>query len=269
MNEDKIPCSVLMLTCNSAKYLEPALRSVQRFGEILVYDGNSEDNTVEIAKRFGAEVRKQYDTDEKSVKIKDFTELYLRQREEAKYDWVFYFDSDECLSEGAVEEVAEIIKNSDNKTLIHFLRFPIINGRVCKHGAFFPEKHLRIHNRKGGCTLNENVLVHSKYVYDNSFHHVCVKNPMNTFIPSVLELIKKDDHYLILEIKRNIGRKWREYLYWDVWRKFRSIISVIFHMVWNYLRHGFHDSVPICYELRTIRYHILYMWGMTKYMVGI
>ena len=125
MNEEKIPCSVLMLTCNSAEFLEPALKSIQRFGEILVYDGNSEDNTVEIAKRYGAEVRKQYDTDEKSVKIKDFTELYLRQRDEAKFDWVFYFDSDEFLSEGAEEEVAEVIKNADNKTLIHFLRFPV------------------------------------------------------------------------------------------------------------------------------------------------
>ena len=268
MSDDKIPCSVLILTRNSAESLEPCVKSAQRFGEILVHDANSEDDSVEIAKKYGAKVLKQYDTEEKSVRLTNYTEMRFKQRDAAKYDWVFYMDSDEYLSEEAVEEVAEILKTADMKTLIHFPRFPIIGGRIRSHGAFFPEYHLRIHNRKGGCTLNNDVLVHEKYVYDETFSHVRVKSPMYTLIPTARELCEKDDHVIKLEIKRNIGRTWKKYFYWDVWRKIRSITSVILHMLWNYMRHGFKNSVPMRYELRTIRYHIKYVWQMTKYMLG-
>ena len=78
--ESNIPCSVLVLTRNSAATLERCLAPLAGFAEIVVHDANSEDNTVEIAKKFGAKVFKQYDTEEKSVRVKDFTEIRLKQR---------------------------------------------------------------------------------------------------------------------------------------------------------------------------------------------
>jgi glycosyltransferase involved in cell wall biosynthesis len=52
---EKIPCSVLVLTRNSAATLEKCLAPLSNFAEIVVHDANSEDHTVEIAKKFGGE----------------------------------------------------------------------------------------------------------------------------------------------------------------------------------------------------------------------
>lgn len=53
---DKIPCTVAMLTFNSASTLDRALSSVRDMREILIADGGSTDETLEIAKRYGAKI---------------------------------------------------------------------------------------------------------------------------------------------------------------------------------------------------------------------
>ena len=44
---EKIPCSVLILTRNSAATLEKCLKNLSAFGEILIHDANSEDDRSE------------------------------------------------------------------------------------------------------------------------------------------------------------------------------------------------------------------------------
>ena len=83
MTPEKIPCSVLILTRNSAGSLDRCLSTLHSFGEILVHDANSEDDSVVIARKHGAKVLKQYETDEKSVRVSDFTAMRLKQRADA------------------------------------------------------------------------------------------------------------------------------------------------------------------------------------------
>ena len=57
MDDTKLPCTVAILTFNSGKSLKRALESVKDFEDILICDGGSTDDTVEIARAFERQPR--------------------------------------------------------------------------------------------------------------------------------------------------------------------------------------------------------------------
>jgi glycosyltransferase involved in cell wall biosynthesis len=255
--DHSIPCSVLVLTRNSAGSLDKCLKNLKPFAEILVHDANSEDDTVEVAKRYGARVLKQYDTEEKSVRVKDFTEMRLRQRAEAAHDWVLYVDSDEWLSDGIVEEVAQILKTAHKKVIIKFPRLPIIDGRARTSGILYPEIMPRVHHRRGGCTLKGGKTVHEKYVYDNSFTEIITKHPLYFPLPSLSELVSKDRRYISLEVDRlkRDGYPLSAWFRWMFLREPLIMLSLTLKMLWFGPRYLRKDAVPFAHEWRYVRYH--------------
>lgn len=263
-----IPCSVLVLTRNSAGSLDRCLKNLSPFAEILVHDANSEDDSVAIAKRHGARVLKQYDTDEKSVRVKDFTEMRMRQRADAMNDWVLYLDSDEYLSDGLVADIGEILASAHVKTIIKFPRLPVIDGRVRTHGVLYPEIMPRIHHRMGGCTLQSGKVVHEKYVYDASFTEIITQHPLLFPLPSVAELRSKDDRYLTLEVERIRsvgGMSWRRYIRWILLREPLIMLSLILKILLNLPRYHLADEVPFDHDWRYVRYH----WRLLRAMTGV
>ena len=96
--QKKIPCSVGVLTLNSGKTLARCLESFKDFAEIIVCDGNSTDDTVAVAKKYGAKVIKQYDSDEPNLPcVKDKANVRMRNMAAATYDWYFFMDADDAL----------------------------------------------------------------------------------------------------------------------------------------------------------------------------
>ena len=67
-SKEKINCSIGILTLNCGDTLERCLKSLKDFREIIICDGNSTDNTLEIAKRYGAKIIKQYDSNEPNLR---------------------------------------------------------------------------------------------------------------------------------------------------------------------------------------------------------
>ena len=84
--KEKIPCSVSILTLNSANGLRACLESLKDFGEIIICDGNSTDDTRDIARSFGAKVIKQYDTDEPETRC-DMDKATVRERCRGDFLW--------------------------------------------------------------------------------------------------------------------------------------------------------------------------------------
>lgn len=270
MSEQKIPCSVLVLTRNSAATLDRCLAPLTRFADIVVHDANSEDDSVAIAIKYGARVLKQYDTEEKSVRVHNFTEMRLKQRDAALCDWVLYIDSDEEMTPELVEEVGVLLASAAPKTIIKFPRLPIIDGRLRTRGLFFPEIVPRIHHRKSGATLRTGKVVHEKYVYDQTFHVVVTKNHLRVPLDSLQALQAKDDHYLVLEaqrIKEN-GYSWRQYCKWILFREPLIILSLSLRIALRSPLYLFSSSVPFSHEWRYVRYHWLLFWAYTKMMLS-
>jgi glycosyltransferase involved in cell wall biosynthesis len=247
---EKIPCSVLVLTRNSAATLERCLKPLSDFAEIVVHDANSEDDTVSIAKRYGAKVFKQYETDEKSVRVKNFTEMRLKQRAAASYDWVFYIDSDEQLSEGAPAEIATILSTADLKTIIKIPRVPVIDGIPRTRGHLTPDVMPRIHNVKSGATLRKGKTVHEKYEYDATFKEIALTSPLYVPLPSVSDLRSKDDRYLTLEVERlqRDGYTWRQYVRWQLLREPLIILSLVVRILLKLPALFRADSIPFAHH---------------------
>ncbi len=264
---EKIPCSVLILTRNSAATLERCLAPLSAFAEIVDHDANSEDDTALIAKKFGAKVFKQYDTDEKSVRVKDFTEIRLKQRAAALYDWVFYLDSDEEISPAAVTEIGEVLKTAELKTIIKIPRVPVIDGIPRTRGHLTPDVMPRIHNKMSGATLRKGKIVHEKYEYDASFKEVSLKNPLYVPLPSIGELMSKDDRYLTLEVERlkRDGYTWNQYVRWQLFREPLIMLGLMLRIIGK-LPELFHkDSIPLVHHWRYVRYH----WRLFRAMTGL
>ena len=144
----KIPCSVEILTRNSAATLEKCLPSVKDFAEIIILDGNSTDRTLEIARKYGCRTYKQYDTDEPEVRIKDYAEIRNRGLKFASYDWFLYIDSDEYLSEEAVKEIRSIVQSPNPEAFVWWQpRKYVLAGRVVDCATTYPSQQIRFFHR--------------------------------------------------------------------------------------------------------------------------
>lgn len=263
----KIPCSVLVLTRNSAKTLDRCLAPLSDFAEIVVHDANSEDNTVEIANRYGAKVFKQYNTDEKSVRVKDFTEMRLKQRDAATQDWVLYIDSDEELSREAAIEIGEILEIAEPKTIIKIPRVPVIDGIPRTHGHLSPDVMPRVHHKKSGATLRKGKTVHEKYEYDSSFKEVSLKNPLYVPLPDVADLRSKDDRYLTLEVERlkRDGYSWSQYFRWILFREPAIMLMIMLRILKVSPQLFRKDAIPFAHHWRYVRYH----WRLFRAVTGL
>lgn len=90
--------SVLIITKNDWDVIADCIKSVKDLAdEIIVVDGGSEDNTIEVSEMLGARVVKNT--------FRDFSDQRNLALSLAKKDWVFYIDSDERATPEFIKEV--------------------------------------------------------------------------------------------------------------------------------------------------------------------
>jgi glycosyltransferase involved in cell wall biosynthesis len=92
--------SIIVPTLNSSKTLAMCLQSIRQQTykqiEVLIVDGGSSDNTIEIAKKYEAKVKK--------ASIRNRSVQRNMGAEHSKGEFLFYVDSDEVLHPNIVEE---------------------------------------------------------------------------------------------------------------------------------------------------------------------
>ncbi len=123
-----MPCiSVLILTKNEQQDLPGCLQSVAWSDDIHVYDSMSADETVAIAKSFGATVtRRPFDNwaahqnwGLKNIKF--------------KYPWVFYIDADERMTPELIRAVQDAIVSPGKNVAFRVQRRDFFLGTWLKH----------------------------------------------------------------------------------------------------------------------------------------
>ncbi len=100
----KLPISVVLATYNEATNITRCLESVKDIAsEIVIVDGGSTDDTVALAKLFGAKV----------IKTTNPPIFHINKQkalDEAKYDWVLQLDADEVVSDELAHELVQLYK---------------------------------------------------------------------------------------------------------------------------------------------------------------
>lgn len=144
---DLLPVSVHILTWNSGHTLRKTLESVRRCREIIVLDGGSTDNTVTIAKEFGAHVEPQRDPSHQSTPLTDFSEARNRALKHATESWILALDSDELASPELLAEMERIVRMGQPCACLVPRRYVLPDGTMITHATTYPNARLYFFHR--------------------------------------------------------------------------------------------------------------------------
>ena len=127
MVSGRLPISVIIPARNEARNLPRCLEALQDFGEVCVIDSQSTDETVEIARSFGAQVVQFH-----------YSGGWPKKRQWAmdtlqlKFDWILLLDADEIVTPELVAEMKAAIQNTDCDGYCAALQMSFL-GRTLRH----------------------------------------------------------------------------------------------------------------------------------------
>jgi len=148
--------SVVIITYNEEKNIGRCIESVKKIAdEVIVVDSFSDDNTVHIAGSLGAIVTQ--------LKFDGYIKQKNKAIDLASHDHVLLLDADEALSD---ELANAILKAKENFTYRAYSmkRCNIFRGKYIRHGLWYPDKKLRLFNRRfgscGGLNPHDKIIMH-------------------------------------------------------------------------------------------------------------
>jgi glycosyltransferase involved in cell wall biosynthesis len=143
MHKGKV--SVVLATYNEEKNIHRCLNAIKGWvEEIVIVDGTSTDNTVEIAKKYGAKVT-----------ITDNPPMFHINKQKAidmaTCEWILQMDADEVVSKELKEEISQdVIEKQTEHNGFWIPRKNYFLGRFLMKGGQYPDYTLRLYrNGKG------------------------------------------------------------------------------------------------------------------------
>jgi len=262
----KIPCSVGILTFNSASTLARALESVKDFEQIIICDGGSTDNTLSIAKKYGCTIISQsVESKNADNTIKDFSMVRNQCLDAAKFEWFLYIDSDEAASNELVGEVKKIVAVP---TTSYIYKVPIriyIGGHLIKYSSNYPGYQARFFNRASGARFEKNV--HERIVYNmEKFPAAVLYAPWYVFMTEdeANNYLTQNIAYAKKEALRHRGISFISYIRWIFFGSFMTVLKILVKTLINYVLHGFRDTMPFAVEWGRVRYAVTVFWLITQ-----
>ncbi|MBA0178563.1 glycosyltransferase family 2 protein [Pectobacterium carotovorum] len=145
--------SVLIITKNEEELIQECLESISWADEIIIVDSGSSDNTIEIAKKYGAKVY-HYDG------WLGYGKQRQRAQTHASGDYIFFIDADERMAKELRIAVETVLKKPDiiTDTVYACARRNLFLGRFMKHSGWYPDKVIRFYAN------------HHYYYNDNQIH---------------------------------------------------------------------------------------------------
>ncbi len=145
MPVNNIHISAAIITLNEERNIAGCIKSLDWVDQIVVVDSLSSDRTKEIAVELGAEVVDQ-----------EFLG-HVRQKQLAvdlcRHDWVVCLDADERTPPDLKEEIVELFERTAEESLFpgySVARRSYHLGRWIRHGGWYPDRNVRLFNRKFG-----------------------------------------------------------------------------------------------------------------------
>lgn len=149
--------TAIILTRNEKDFIEECILSIKDIVKrIVIVDSFSEDNTVEIAKKLGAEVY-QHEFYNYSKQYK-----YAVEIANVKTKWILRIDADERLTHESASELNRLCNENENTDVSGIvLRFcNIFLGKPMYHGGMYPWKKLSVYKNGYGDIEDRNMDEH-------------------------------------------------------------------------------------------------------------
>jgi glycosyltransferase involved in cell wall biosynthesis len=134
--------SVVIITFNESKNIARCIDSVQQVAdEVMILDSYSTDDTVKIAEERGAVIHQQT--------FNGYIQQKNRAIQLATNNLVLSLDADETLSAELIQSIA-IAKTITEFRAFSMNRCNIYCGHAIRHGLWYPDKKLRLFDRRIG-----------------------------------------------------------------------------------------------------------------------
>lgn len=164
--------TALAITFNEEVNVKRYVESLSFADEIIFVDSISSDDTIEIAKNMGVKVIER--------KFTNFSEQRNYAINQAKNDWIVFFDLDEIITKELENEIQEIVANPGEDVAFFVKRNFFFMGRHIHFGGWQSDKAVRLFN-KNFCQYNG--LVHEEVkangtigILKNKLNHFSYKN---------------------------------------------------------------------------------------------
>jgi len=191
-----LPVSVIVPARNEARNLPRCLQSLKNVGEVYVIDSQSEDDTSEIARSFGAKVAQfQYHGGWPKKRQWAMDTLSFA------YDWIFLVDADEALSPELAAEIQQAVRDPRFDGYYIALQMFFL-GRVLRHGnaSFYKLSLFRRGKGRFECRLKNqdrsmcDMEVHEHVIVDGATAKL--KNPLlHHNVETLSSYIQKHNEY--------------------------------------------------------------------------
>ncbi len=161
--------SVFLITKQEGKNLDKCLASVPNIAdEIIIVDSGSTDNTLEIAKKYGAKI---FHKD-----FVSFTEQKNFALSKCSCTWALNLDGDEYLTPALASEIKRTLDKTTDFDGYFLIRNNIFLGRKMKHSGIARESRLRLVKTKkakyvGGLVHEELIVEGKTSTLKNTFMH--------------------------------------------------------------------------------------------------
>lgn len=210
--------SAIIITKNEEHDIEACLKSLNGVAdEIILVDDFSTDNTVNIAKRFGAKIFQR--------KWNGFSEQKQFALSEASGEWVINIDADERLTPALRDEIKILLDQKDTV---------IPNGFYIPFNVYFLGERLRFSNTQGEKHLRLFRKTSASYGASKVHEGIKVTPPHGTLknrvehysYATISEYLQKCDLYtgLLAQKKRGEGKHFHFYhhlvLPWELLRRY-------------------------------------------------
>ena len=257
----KIPCTVGILTKNSGKSLERALESVKDFDEIIICDGGSDDDTLEIAKRFDAKIIPQdaHFLGEDGY-VLDFSGVRNQTLHAAHNEWYFYIDSDEYASTELVEAIRKKITDRRDGAFFVSRRY-LLDGEEITCATTYPNRSMRFFSKASVTGFRK--IVHERPALREGVLGEDISGKLLVPIENDRENVRRrNDRYIEMEVRRK-GRvgvvRFIGYSWWHL----RVSLIYILKLVHNFIFcRG--KRMPLSMELDRHWYHLRLMAAIWK-----
>lgn len=133
--------STVVICFNEADKLQKCLKSAEGFAdELIVVDLGSADDSLEVARKFGAKIFHH--------QFVPFVELVRDYAiEKAGGDWVLVLDPDEQITLALKEKLKEVMEK-DQFAAINIPRKNIFFGKWISHTNWWPDRHIRFFKKE-------------------------------------------------------------------------------------------------------------------------
>ncbi len=155
---------------------------------VVIIDDSTTDNTVNIVKSFGK-------VNFEIVKWRGFSDTKKYALSKTKYDWVFWIDADEEITNELARELVEFKKNPTKADAYSVARRAFFLGKWIKHSGWYPNRVTRLFNKYKAHFSVKNV--HEHLVVDGKTGKLL--NDLNHYTdPDIYHYFEKFNNYTTL-----------------------------------------------------------------------